>query len=58
MTPQQVIEHFGSQQAVAIALSVSQPAVAAWVATGSVPPGRQAQLQIITGGKLVAEPIK
>lgn len=55
MTPHQVVEHFGSQQAVADALRISQPAVAKWIAEGCIPEGRQAQLQIITGGKLRAQ---
>ena len=55
MTPQQAIDHFGTQGALADALGISQPAVAQWVAEGRIPDGRQAQLQIITAGKLKAE---
>jgi DNA-binding transcriptional regulator YdaS (Cro superfamily) len=56
MSPSQAIEHFGSQQAVADALAISQPAVARWLEREEIPAGRQAQLQIITGGKLRADP--
>lgn len=58
MTPDQALKHFGTQEALAAAVGISQPAVAVWVANGLIPPGRQAQLQIITAGKLRADAVK
>lgn len=54
MRKQDVIEHFGSQRAIAEALDISEQAVSAW--EDEIPEGRQFQIQIITGGKLVAKP--
>lgn len=49
-----VIEHFGSQVAVARAVGVNQAAVAQW---GEAPPPlRQLQIEVLTGGALKAGP--
>ena len=61
MTPEQVIKHFGTQDAVAEALTsahppVTQPAISQWLKDGRVPDLRQYQIQVITAGKLVAKP--
>jgi len=49
-----VLAHFKTQTAVAEALDIAQPSVAAW---GEYPPdGRQIQLERLTGRKLKAEP--
>ena len=56
MRKQDVIEHFGSQRAIAEALDISEQAVSAW--DDEIPEGRQFQLQVITGGKLQANPQK
>jgi ParB-like chromosome segregation protein Spo0J len=55
MTPEQVIKHFGTQQAVADALGFRQSAVANWLVRGKVPPISQLKLEIITDGKLKAD---
>ena len=55
MSPQQVIDHFGSQTKVADALDCGQSTVAGWVEQGYVPDGRQAQIQLLTGGQLTAD---
>lgn len=55
MTPQQVIEHWGTQTEVAVKLGCKQPTVSGWVKQGYVPKGIQAQIQLLTGGKLVAD---
>ncbi len=54
MNTREVIEHFGSQHAVAEALGIRQPSVANW--KESPPPLRQLQLEAVTGGALKAEP--
>ena len=57
MTPEQVIMHFGgTQTAVAEALDISQVAVSEWVRQGYVPLGRQYQIQVLTAGRLRADP--
>lgn len=49
-----VLAHFTTQKAIAKALGIRQPSVAAW---GEYPPGgRQLQLEKLTKGKLKAEP--
>lgn len=54
MTTEQAIRHYGSQQKLASALGIKQPAVAGW---GKHPPAiRQLQLQQLTRGRLKAEP--
>jgi DNA-binding transcriptional regulator YdaS (Cro superfamily) len=54
MTTEQAIRHYGTQQKLAAALGIKQPAVAGW---GKHPPAiRQLQLQQITKGRLKAEP--
>jgi DNA-binding transcriptional regulator YdaS (Cro superfamily) len=54
MRTAEVIEHFGSQAAVARALNIKPPSVAEWGET--VPPLRQLQIEKITGGVLKAAP--
>jgi DNA-binding transcriptional regulator YdaS (Cro superfamily) len=54
MKTSDVKAHFGSQYAIASALGIKQPSVAAW---GVYPPAlRQLQLEAVTDGKLKAEP--
>jgi hypothetical protein len=53
MHTHQVIEYFGTQQAVADALGIKQSSVAGW---GEFPPDlRQLQIEMLTDGKLKAE---
>ena len=55
MRTAEAIKYYGSQKAVAKALGIKQPSVAAW---GEYPPiTRQYQLQVVSGGKLRVTPI-
>ena len=56
MKYEDVIDHFGSQQAVADAIGIKQPSVAAWKEAG-IPEPRQFQLEVITDGRLKADRI-
>lgn len=49
-----VIKHFGSQTATANALGITVQAVNAW--PENIPEGRAFQIQIVTNGKLKAQP--
>lgn len=55
MTPQEVLNHFGTQAEIARVLGCGQPSVAEWFEKGKVPEGRQYQLELATAGTLVAE---
>ena len=55
MNIQDLIEHFGSQAAIAKALNTSDQVVSAWKVKNRIPPGRQFEIQILTGGKLRAD---
>jgi DNA-binding transcriptional regulator YdaS (Cro superfamily) len=54
MLKKDAIAHFGSQRRVAEALGIKQPSVANWPEI--VPPLRQVQLEVVTQGKLKADP--
>jgi hypothetical protein len=54
MTPQQVLDHFGTQAEIARVLGCKQPSVAEWFEKGEVPDGRQYQLELATAGALKA----
>lgn len=54
MTKDQVIEHFGSQAAVAVALGIRQPSVWEW--GDPLPPLRQLEIERLTAGALRAGP--
>lgn len=54
MFTKNVIAHFGSQAKVASALGIKQQSVADW--GEEVPKLRQLQIQVITRGKLRADP--
>lgn len=56
MTPREVIEFYGTQKGVAAAVGISQASVSEWVSNGYVPLGRQYELQVLTGGRLKADP--
>jgi DNA-binding transcriptional regulator YdaS (Cro superfamily) len=57
MTPKDVVEHFGGTQVkAAAALGISQASVSEWFQIGYVPLGRQYELQVLTGGRLRADP--
>ncbi|MDL4862952.1 Cro/CI family transcriptional regulator [Halomonas elongata] len=53
MTKSEAIKHFGSIQAVADALGITHGAVWQW--PENLPIDRQAQIEILTGGALLAD---
>lgn len=55
MTPQAVVEHFGTIAAAARALDIKGPSISGWIANGEIPIDRQCQIEVITGGRLVAD---
>ena len=56
MTFQEVLDHFGSQANIARAMNTSLGVVWAWKDKDRIPLGRQFQIQVLTGGKLRADP--
>ena len=54
MTPEQAVEHYGSQANLARAVQLTDAAVYIWVKQGFIPYDRQCQIQIDSGGALVA----
>lgn len=54
MTPQQVIKHFGGEQAAADALECTRQSVNYWLNKGEIPLKTQAFIQVKTAGKLRA----
>lgn len=55
MTPQELIDYFGSQSAAAAALGITQPSVWDWLQAGEIPESRQYQIQLATDGNLKAD---
>jgi hypothetical protein len=55
MKPNEVLRHFGTWAAVANALDIKPPSVSEWVTAGTIPIGRQCQIEILTGGALIAD---
>ena len=53
MTFDEIVDHFGSQTAMADALGVDRAAVSQWRATG-LPPFRAIQIETLTRGKFRA----
>lgn len=51
MRKKDVVEHFGTQKAVAEALGLTEAAISAWD-EDEIPRGRAFELQVLTGGKL------
>lgn len=54
MTPDQLVKHYGSEQAAATALRVTRQAVNYWVRRKSIPLRTQALIQVKTNGALKA----
>ena len=54
MSPQELITHFSTQAAAAKALGCAQSTVAEWCSDGTIPEGRQYQIELATAGALVA----
>lgn len=50
-----VLNHYGTQAAVADALGIAQASISKWAKRDSVPQLRQLQLEALTGGALKAE---
>lgn len=55
MTPEQVIKHYGTEQAAANALSCTRQIVNFWLQKGEIPLKTQAFIQLKTNGKLRAD---
>ena len=55
MTPQDVLNHYRTQQAVADALGIDQASISKWKKEVAVPQLRQLQLEALTGGALKAD---
>lgn len=49
-----LIEHFGTQADIALALGVSFGAVSQWVSAGGMPPKRAIQIERLTKGEFKA----
>jgi len=58
MNTQDLKNHFGTLTAAARAIGTSIQVVSAWNTKNRIPPGRQFEIQILTGGKLQADPPK
>lgn len=54
MTPQAVVEYFGSQAEAARSIGVSPQAVQNWIARKYVPEAMQYKIQVLTKNKLKA----
>jgi len=52
MTKQDAVHHFGSQAALARALGIKKSAVSEWK---DIPLDRQCQIEIVSGGALIAD---
>ena len=55
MTPQEVVEFFGTQVAAATALGIKQSSISEWVVKGEIPETRQYQIELATAGALRAD---
>ncbi|WP_081946978.1 Cro/CI family transcriptional regulator [Candidatus Francisella endociliophora] len=52
MNIQEVLNYFGNQNKLALALGVTRAAVGRWVKDGEIPPKRQIQIQRLTKSKI------
>lgn len=55
MTPDQFIDHFGTQVAAAAAIGMAQPTVSDWKKQGFIPWLRQLHIERVTDGALTAD---
>lgn len=53
----QLIKHFGTQVAAAKALGVTQPTMSNWKSRGRIPLVQQLRIEVLTQGKLKAQPL-
>ncbi|MDX7786733.1 DNA-binding transcriptional regulator DicC [compost metagenome] len=56
MKKSDAIEHYGTATALARALGINKSAVSLWGDT--IPKGRAYQIEVMTGGKLKANPVQ
>lgn len=56
MKTESAVKHFGSKAAIADAIGIKRSAVSQWDET--IPKGRAYQIEVLTGGKLKAEPVQ
>lgn len=54
MTTSNAVKYFGSKAAIARAIGINKAAVSQWGET--IPEGRAYQIEVLTGGKLKANP--
>ena len=54
MTPNDLLEYFGSKAEIARAFGIEPPSITDWFSTGEVPETRQYQAELATNGKLRA----
>jgi len=54
MTPQDLLNFFGTQSEIARALGCAQSSVSEWFDNGQIPEGRQYQTELATNGQLRA----
>ena len=57
MTFDQLIKHFGSQVVAAKAIGCTQPTLSNWKSRGRIPMLQQLRIELITKGKLKAQPL-
>lgn len=55
MTPQQVIDHYGTVASAARAINIKGPSFYGWMKDGRIPIDRQCQYEVVSGGKLIAD---
>jgi len=58
MTPQDLLDQFGTQKAVAEFFNCSTSTVNEWFANDEIPAGRQYEAQVRTAGRLMADSSK
>lgn len=58
MDTQDLIDHFGTLTNAAKAIGTSIQVVSAWNTKNRIPLGRQYEIQVLTGGKLRANPAR
>lgn len=54
MTPAEALSHFKTQAEIARVMAVTDAAVHLWVKNGRIPFDKQCQMQVATGGALIA----
>lgn len=57
MTIDEFIQFFGTQVAAAKAIGATQPSISMWRKRGRIPHLQQIRIEVVTKGKLKAEPL-